>query len=108
MLQMQAWSVSSTAQAGGARGRAAAAGSGSSLSLTPRPVTLRELQGSRFVDVAIAPSPPMQPPGSNGVYALVATGVLVLMRPTGRVIDKSVKLQVRGAAAAAAANAAVP
>jgi hypothetical protein len=60
-------------------------------------VTLRELQGSRFVDVAIAPSPPSQPPGSNGVYALVATGVLVLMRPTGRVIDKSVNLQVRGA-----------
>jgi hypothetical protein len=60
-------------------------------------VTLRELQGNRFVDVAIAPSPPSQPAGSNGVYALVATGVLVLMRPTGRVIDKSVNLQVGGA-----------
>ncbi|WIA09056.1 hypothetical protein OEZ85_008470 [Tetradesmus obliquus] len=98
----KAWSVSSTSQAGAGRGKAAAAGSSSSLSLTPRPVTLRELQGSRFADVAVAPSPPQQPPGSNGVYALVATGVLVLMRPTGRVIDKSVNLQVRAAYALAA------
>ncbi|KAF6266674.1 hypothetical protein COO60DRAFT_8922 [Scenedesmus sp. NREL 46B-D3] len=97
----KAWSVS-TAQAGKQRGKAAAAGSGGSLSLTPRAVTLRELQGSRFVDVAVAPSPPSQPPGSNGVYALVATGVLVLMRPTGRVIDKSVNLQVPAAYALAA------
>eukprot|EP00775_Hariotina_reticulata_P013699 gene13699-13821_t len=76
---------------------------GSALTLTPRPVTLKEHRNSRFVDVCHAPCLPGQPPGNNGVYALVDSGMLLLMRPTGRLIDKAVSLQVRAAFGLAAA-----
>eukprot|EP00878_Enallax_costatus_P016900 GHUV01017741.1.p1 GENE.GHUV01017741.1~~GHUV01017741.1.p1 ORF type:complete len:357 (+),score=117.25 GHUV01017741.1:1669-2739(+) len=91
----KAWSITSNAQH---QLRAKAAqGSNSSISLVARPVTLKELRNSNFIDVCMAPCQPAQPHGSNGVYALVDSGVLVLMRPTGRVIDKSVNLQVSAA-----------
>lgn len=92
LLWLQAWSISANTQQQHARVRAN--GSNSSVSLTARPVMLKELRNSSFVDVCMAPCQPAQPHGSNGVYALVGAGVLVLMRPTGRTIDKSVNLQV--------------
>lgn len=91
---MQAWSI--TAHPQQQLRTKAAQGSNSSISLVARPVTLKDLRNSSFVDVCMAPCQHAQPHGSNGVYALVNTGILVLMRPTGRVIDKSVNLQVRG------------
>jgi hypothetical protein len=37
--------------------------------------------------------------GSNGVYALTGTGNLLLLRSTGRTVDRSINLQVRLCAA---------
>ncbi|KAF8072924.1 mapkbp1 [Scenedesmus sp. PABB004] len=97
----KAWSLSWNAQQAG-RFKGGGGGAAGNVSLTPRPVTLKELRTAAFVDLCIAPGPPGQPAGVNGVYALVARGVLVLMRPTGRVIDKSVNLQVPAAFSLAA------
>ena len=64
--------------------------------LTAKPVTLKDHRGAAFVGVCAAPTPAGQPPGSCGVYALTAAGVLVLMRATARMPDKAVGLQVGG------------
>lgn len=66
------------------------------LTLMPKPVNLKEHRSAHFVDVAAAPAPPGHPPGSCGVYALAAGGVLVLMRGTARTHDRTLDVQVRG------------
>jgi hypothetical protein len=67
----------------------------SALRAAARQVTLKEQRSSTFVDVRMAPAQPGQPVGSNGVYALTQRGTLLLMRSTGRTIDRQVHLQVR-------------
>jgi hypothetical protein len=62
--------------------------------LKARAVTLKQQHGSSFVDVCLAPCLPGQPVGSNGVYALADNGHLLLLRSTGRTVDRSVDLQV--------------
>lgn len=71
-------------------------GGGGGLTLTAKPVALKDHRGAAFVAAATAPAPAGQPPGSCGVYALTATGTLVLMRATARMPDKAVNLQVGG------------
>jgi hypothetical protein len=108
----QAWSLSWGHEGKGSRrsGAAAAVASAPSagkLSLIPRQVTLRELRGASFADVALVPTPAHQPPGSGGVYALASSGVLLLLRATARTVDKAVDLQVPSAYGLAATPAAV-
>ncbi len=82
----------------GARPRpGSGAAAGSSVALTAKPVTLKDHRSAAFVDARAAPAPAGQPPGSCGVYALTASGTLVLMRGTGRMPDKAVNLQVKAA-----------
>jgi hypothetical protein len=70
-------------------------GSGSNVAMTERPAQLKEFKGDSFVDVRTAPAPPNQQPGTNGVYALTSRGMLLMLRATGKTLDKNVDLQVR-------------
>lgn len=98
-LFLQSWSLSwssprpgrSRSSGGGANGFDAAS---TALSLTERQVNLKQQRASSFVDLCLAPSGPGQPVGSVGVYALTDKGNLLLLRPTGRSVDRSLNLQV--------------
>jgi hypothetical protein len=97
----QVWAISEGSGSSGgaplAAGARARGGGGGGLVLTSKPVTLKDHRAAAFVAVAAAPAPAGQLPGSCGVYALTAAGVLVLMRATARMPDKAVDLQVRSA-----------
>jgi hypothetical protein len=67
---------------------------GPQLNLVAKPATLKDHRGAPFVDVRTAPALSGHPAGSCGLYALTATGTLVLMRATGRIPDKAVDLKV--------------
>jgi hypothetical protein len=96
---LQSWSLSwssprprrSRSSGGGANGFDAAS---NALSLTERQVNLKQQRASSFVDLCLAPSGAGQPVGSVGVYALTDKGNLLLLRPTGRTVDRSINLQV--------------
>jgi hypothetical protein len=62
--------------------------------LTARQVNIKQQRSSSFVDMCLAPCLAGQPVGSNGVYALTDTGSLLLLRSTGRTVDRSINLQV--------------
>lgn len=66
----------------------------SGLSLTARQVNLKQQRQANFVDMRLAPCAPGQPAGSNGVYALTDKGTLLLLRSTGRTVDRFIDLQV--------------
>jgi hypothetical protein len=66
----------------------------SGLSLTARQVNLKQQRQANFVDMHLAPCAPGQPAGSNGVYALTDKGTLLLLRSTGRTVDRSINLEV--------------
>lgn len=115
-LCLQSWSLM-WASPRATRSRSSSGGTGSSsnadaaaacgaLSLTARQVNLKQQQQQRggssstsssmcFVDLCLAPCLPGQPVGSNGVYALTDKGSLLLLRSTGRTVDRSINLQVR-------------
>ncbi len=57
-----------------------------SLQLQPRPVNLKDFKACTFVDVRHSTS--------GGFYAVTSNGLLVLMKPSLRGVDKSVNLQV--------------
>jgi hypothetical protein len=96
---LQSWSLSwssprpgrSRSSGGGANGFDTAS---NALSLTERQVNLKQQRASSFVDLCLAPSGVGQPVGSVGVYALTDKGNLLLLRPTGRTVDRSINLQV--------------
>ena len=72
-----------------------------SLTLTTRMVTPKEFLNGNFVDLAMAPTGDGEALGSNGVYALDASGLLLLMMPKnimtlGKSLDGIVNLQVSG------------
>lgn len=72
----------------------AEASSCGSLVVTARQVNLKQQRSSSFVDLCLAPCLPGQPVGSNGLYALTDKGNLLLLRSTGRLVDRSINLQV--------------
>jgi hypothetical protein len=75
---LQAWSISG----GGASGRVRP----TSLQLQPRPVNLKDFKACTFVDVRHSTA--------GGFYAITSNGILVMMKPSLRGVDKSVNLQV--------------
>lgn len=110
---LQSWSLSwasprpirRRSSSSGASGSDAAC---SGLSLTARQVTLKQQRQANFVDVRLAPCAPGQPVGSNGVYALTDRGTLLLLRSTGRTVDRAIDLQVRRAEAASPSCSSLP
>jgi hypothetical protein len=91
---MQTWQLPSNLLSATSRTQGKS-GSGSSVAMTERPAQLKEFKGDSFVDVRTAPAPPNQQPGTNGVYALTSRGMLLMLRATGKTLDKTVDLQVR-------------
>lgn len=67
-------------------------------------MALKDQRSSSFVGVCLAPALPGQPLGCNGLYCLTEGGVLLLMRSTGRMIDRQVSLQVQQAFGLAATS----
>lgn len=99
---MQSWSLTwssprpgrTRSSGGGAASSATEATACSGLSLTAWQVNIKQQRSSSFVDMCLAPCLPGQPAGSNGVYALTDSGSLLLLRSTGRTVDRSINLQV--------------
>lgn len=96
----QVWGITG-ASCGGGRVRP-----GGNVTLAPRPINLKEYKSAAFVGVRSAPPAPpaafssggsSSASSNGGVYALTTSGVLVLMRPGNRAIEKSVNLQVKAA-----------
>ena len=86
---------------------AAAAAGAPALTLTAKPVSLKDHRGAPFVALRAAPlaadAPPGATAGAGGMYALTATGTLLLLRGTARAAEKAVDLKVSAAFALAAA-----
>jgi hypothetical protein len=57
-------------------------------------VLLKEHKDKPFVDVRMAASPCDMAVGTNGIYALTASGLLLMLRATGKTFDRAVNLQV--------------
>lgn len=60
------------------------------LTLTPRLANLKDLKRRTFVGLSPGPGGP----AGDGVYALTSCGVLILMKPSGRDLDKHTDLGV--------------
>lgn len=101
-VHAQSWSLTwssprpgrTRSSGGGAASSATEATACSGLSLTARQVNIKQQRSRSFVDMCLAPCLPGQPAGSNGVYALTDNGSLLLLRSTGRTVDRSINLQV--------------
>lgn len=97
---MQSWSLTWSSPHPGRRRSSSNGGAGNTesagngLSFTARQVNLKQQRSSSFVDMCLAPCLVGQPVGSNGVYALTDKGSLLLLRSTGRTVDRSINLQV--------------
>ncbi len=92
------WGITQQQLQRGARG-----GGSGALALAPKQACLKEFKSCTFVDAKPAVSASQVAASAAGVYALTSSGVLVLMRPAGKTIDKSVNLQVPSAFALAVA-----